>query len=60
LHTPQLKRNWRAHPNEIGVVVHFSQQRPTDPDERNRTRRGISGVLDEQKPSHISWWLKSE
>jgi phage tail-like protein len=60
LHAPQLKRNWRAHPNEIGVVVHFSQQRPTDPDERNRTRRGITGVLDEQKPSHISWWLKSE
>ncbi len=60
LRAPQLKRNWRAHPNEIGVVVHFSQQRPTDPEERNRTRRGIAAVLDEQKPGHISWWLKSE
>ena len=60
LRAPQLKRDWRAHPNEIGVIVHFSQQRPTDPDERNRTRRGIAVVLDEQKPSHISWWLKAE
>jgi phage tail-like protein len=55
-----LKRNWRARTNEFGVVVHFSQQRPTTDDQRNQTRRGIAAVVEEQKPSHTSWWLKSE
>jgi hypothetical protein len=55
-----LRRNWRARSNEFGVVVHFSQQRPTTNDERNRTRRGIAAVVEEQKPGHTSWWLKSE
>jgi len=54
------QRNWRARPNEFGVVVHFSQQRPTTSDERNRTRRGIAAVIEEQKPGHTSWWLKSD
>jgi phage tail-like protein len=54
-----LRRNWRARPNEFGVVVYFSQQRPTTNDERNRTRHGIASVVDEQKPGHTSWWLKS-
>lgn len=54
-----LHRNWRARPNEFGVIVHFSRQRPTDNDERNRTRRGIASLVEEQKPAHTSWWLKS-
>jgi phage tail-like protein len=49
--------NWRAELNEFGVVVHFSRQRPTTFVERNRIRRGIIGVIDEQKPSHASWWM---
>jgi hypothetical protein len=53
-----LGRNWRARPNEFGVIVHFSRQRHTDYAERERTRRGISRVIDEQKPGHTSWWMK--
>jgi phage tail-like protein len=55
-----VKRNWRARPSEFGVIVHFSRQRPTTNDERNRIRRGIGRVLEEQKPCHASWWLKSQ
>ena len=55
-----IKRNWRTKANEFGVTVHFSRQRPTTNDERNRVRRGIGRVVDEQKPGHTSWWLKSE
>jgi phage tail-like protein len=55
-----VKRNWRARPSEFGVVVHFSRQRPTSNDERNRIRRGIGRVLEEQRPCHASWWLKSQ
>ena len=55
-----VKRNWRARPSEFGVIVHFSRRRPTTNDERNRIRRGIGRVLEEQKPSHAAWWLKSQ
>ncbi len=55
-----IRRNWRTKANEFGVTVHFSRQRPTTNDERNRVRRGIARVVDEQKPGHTSWWLKSE
>ena len=54
------KRNWRARPNEFGVIVHFSRQRPTSNEERNRIRRGIRSVVEQQKPSHATAWLKSE
>jgi phage tail-like protein len=60
LHGLSVKRNWRARPSEFGVIVHFSRRRPTSNDERNRIRRGIGRVLEEQKPSHASWWLKSQ
>jgi phage tail-like protein len=60
LRSRNQQRNWRARPNEIGVVVHFSKQRPTPNNERNRTRHGIAAVIDEQKPAHASWWLKSD
>jgi phage tail-like protein len=55
-----IKRNWRARPSEFGVIVHFSRKRPTTNDERNRIRRGIGRVLEEQKPGHAAWWLKSQ
>jgi phage tail-like protein len=60
LRTQSVKRNWRARPSEFGVIVHFSRRRPTTNDERNRIRRGIGRVLEEQKPSHAAWWLKSQ
>ncbi|MEZ4731289.1 MAG: phage tail protein [Caldilineaceae bacterium] len=55
-----VKRNWRARPNEFGVIVHFSLQREPTRTERNQIRRGISQVVAEQKPNHVAWWLKSE
>ena len=60
LHGLSVKRNWRARPSEFGVIVHFSRRRPTTNDDRNRIRRGIGRVLEEQKPGHASWWLKSQ
>ena len=52
LRSLSVKRNWRARPSEFGVIVHFSRRRPTTNDERNRIRRGIGRVLEEQKPGH--------
>lgn len=49
-------REWRAKANEFGISVFFSQQRFTSNDDRNRIRRGIENVVDEQKPGHTSWW----
>jgi phage tail-like protein len=54
------EHDWRAHSNEFGVVVHFSQRRPTTDEERNRIRQGVALVVEEQKPGHLSWWPKSE
>lgn len=51
------QRNWRAGSNEFGLVVHFSRQRPTNYEVRNRIRRGIVSVVEEQKPGHTSWWM---
>lgn len=50
-------RDWRAKTNEFGVVVLFSQQRATLFDDRNRIRREIENVVDEQKAGHTSWWM---
>ncbi len=46
---------WRAKANEFGVVVLFSQQRPTSFDDRNRIRQEIKNVVDKQKPADTSW-----
>ena len=54
-----LKREWRSRPNEFGVTVMFSLQRPTPTDERNRIRQGIANIIQAQKPAHTSWWLES-
>ncbi|MHC1754033.1 MAG: phage tail protein [Methanosarcina sp.] len=51
-------REWRAKANEFGISVFFSQQRLTSNDDRNRIRRGIENVVNEQKPGHTSWWLR--
>jgi phage tail-like protein len=52
-----LRREWRTRPNEFGVMVLFSQQRPTTPEERNGFRGGIVSVIEADKPGHTSWWL---
>ena len=53
------KRNWRAGANEFGVIVHFSQQRPTTDEERIKIMQEIQKVVEEEKPAHTYWWLKS-
>ncbi len=49
--------NWRAESNEFGVVVLFSRQRLTSFANRNKIRRGVMKVVEEQKPGHTSWWM---
>lgn len=51
------KREWRMRPYEIGVIVLFSSQRPTQTDERNRIRGNIFQLVEAQKPAHTSWSL---
>ncbi len=51
------RRSWRAGSNEFGVLVFFSQQRPTTSDERFAIRRGVAKVVDENKPAHTVGWL---
>jgi phage tail-like protein len=53
-----VKREWRARTNEFGMVVHFSQQRSTNTNDRNRIRRGIEAIIEEQRPGHSSWWME--
>ena len=53
------EREWRSRANEFGVVVYFSQQRPTSVERRNQIRFAIANVIDEQKPGHTAWWMKS-
>jgi hypothetical protein len=51
------QRSWRAGANEFGVVVFFSNQRPTTSDDRNKFRRGIVQIIENEKPGHTSWWM---
>jgi phage tail-like protein len=51
-------QEWRARPHQFGVVVHFSQQRPTTPGERNNMRREIWAVVDEHRPGHAAFWME--
>lgn len=59
------QHNWRLQPHEFGVIVHFAIQRPgaNNPEEASRIRRqiryAISNIVDEQKPAHVSFDLKS-
>jgi phage tail-like protein len=50
-------RSWRARAHEFGVVLLFSEQRPTTFDERNAVRRGVFDVVNDQKPAHTTWWM---
>lgn len=54
-----LEREWRARPNEFGVVVLFSQQRATSIEQRNKIRFDIANVINEQKAGHTFWWMRS-
>lgn len=52
------QREWRTKANEFGITVLFSSKRPTSVDDRKKIRREIANVINEQKPGHISWWMK--
>ncbi|NTU80293.1 MAG: hypothetical protein HGA45_13110 [Chloroflexales bacterium] len=55
--TTKPERSWRLGSHEFGVVVHFSRQRPTTGDERERIRRDIFDVIEAQKPAHTLAWM---
>ena len=52
------EREWRARDNEFGVIVLFSQERTTEPEERNQIRFQITQIINEQKPGNTSWWMQ--
>lgn len=51
---------WRDQPNEFGVWVLFSQERPTEGLQRNKIRFDITNIIDTQKPAHTSWSMRSD
>jgi phage tail-like protein len=53
----QSTRVWRATPNEFGVVVHFSSQRPTTQQDRRQIQQNISDIVDQEKPAHTNWTM---
>jgi phage tail-like protein len=52
-------RNWRLGTHEFGIIVHFSEQRPTSSDERKRIRREVVELVADQKPAHTTSWIDS-
>jgi phage tail-like protein len=54
----QETEEWRTKPHQFGVVVHFSQQRPTKPTDRNRMRREIEAIVDQHRPGHTKFWME--
>jgi phage tail-like protein len=52
-----LLRVWRALPNEFGVVVHFSEQRPATPLERRQIVQNIHDIIAGERPVHATWTL---
>jgi phage tail-like protein len=52
-----LLRAWRAAAHEFGVVVHFSDQRPTTTQERRKIVYSIQKVINQGKPAHAAWTL---
>ena len=50
-------RSWRATAHEFGVVLLFSNQRPTSFAERNSVRQGVADVISEHKPGQTVWWM---
>jgi hypothetical protein len=47
-------RDWRRHPHEFGVVLHFTQAFP----EIDRTVRAISDLVQAEQPAGSRFWLK--
>ncbi len=48
----ELLRVWRTLPHEFGVIIHFSQQRPTTPQERRQISQNIREIIEQEKPAH--------
>ncbi len=47
-----LMRVWRALSDEFGVVIYFSEQRPTTQQQRRRIVEDINGIVNSEKPAH--------
>lgn len=50
-----LTRVWRAGEHEFGVVVHFSEQRPTSIKERRQIVHNIHQIVQRESPAHTAW-----
>jgi phage tail-like protein len=53
----ELLRVWRATPHEFGVIVHFSEQRPTTQRERRQIVQNIREIVNQEKPAHTDWTM---
>ena len=51
------RRNWRAGNSEFGVVVHFSHQRASSVEQRERLRGELIGEIAAYKPAHCVGWI---
>ena len=49
-------RDWRLHPHEFGVVLHFTQAFP----EIDRMVRSISALVQAEQPAGSRFWLKQD
>lgn len=47
-----IERVWRANHGEFGIVIHFSEQRPTTQRERRRLVRDVHDIVNRQSPAH--------
>jgi hypothetical protein len=52
-----VQRDWRSLPHEFGVVVHFSLQRPTTPQQRRRIAQDVREIVDSETPAHTQWTM---
>lgn len=52
-----IQRVWRAVAHEFGVIVHFSEQRPTTQLERRQIVQNIREIVDQEKPAHTAWTM---
>lgn len=52
-----IHRDWRSLPHEFGVVIHFSLQRPTTPQQRKRIAQDVREIVGAQAPAHTEWTL---
>ncbi len=47
-----LLRAWRAMPFEFGVIIYFSEQRPTTQQERRQIIQNIHDIISQEMPAH--------